>query len=86
VQGELQRYFFGYESLDVTFSDVAPDGEPPQKVSVRVDMSGKPKQIGGLAGLLPDMAAYRFDLDLAEKDGTLRVAGAAWERVDRVGQ
>jgi len=86
IQDELRRYFFAYESLDVSFSDVAAEGEPPRKVSVRVDMSGKAKQIGGLSGMLPDVAAYRFDLDLAPVDGKLLVSGAAWERVDRVGQ
>lgn len=83
---ELKRYFFAYQSLDVSFSEVQPEGEPPSKVSVRVDMSGKAKQIGGLAGMLPELAAYRFDLDLASKDGRLLVSGARWERVDRVGQ
>lgn len=86
VAEELKRYFFAYESLDVLFSEVAPEGEPPRKISVRVDVSGKPKQIGGLAGMVPDLAAYRFDLDLASREGRLLVSGARWERVDRVAQ
>lgn len=85
VVEELKRYFFAYESLDVQLSEVAPEGDPPRRVSVRVDMSGKPKQIGGLAGMVPDLAAYRFDLDLVPKDDALRISGARWERVDRTG-
>jgi hypothetical protein len=83
---ELKRYFLAYESLDVAFSEAAPEGDPPQKVSVRADMSGKLRQIGGLAGMLPDVAAYRFDLDLVTRDGKLLITGARWQRVDRVGQ
>jgi hypothetical protein len=83
---ELKRYFLAYESLDVAFSEATPEGEPPQKLSVRVDMSGKLRPIGGLAGMLPDVAAYRFDLDLVARDGKLLIAAARWQRVDRVGQ
>jgi hypothetical protein len=86
VAFELKRYFLAYGSLDVSFSEAVPEGDPPRKLSVRVDMSGKPRQIGGLAGMLPDLAAYSFELDLVSRDGKLLVAGATWKRVDRVGQ
>lgn len=86
VAEELRGYFFAYESLDVLISEVVPQGDPPAKVSVRVDMSGKPRQVGPLAGLAPSLAAYRFDLDLVSKQDGLLVAGARWERVDKVGQ
>jgi hypothetical protein len=81
VADDLKRYFFAYESLDVAFSELTPHA--PLAISVRVDMSGRPKQIGGLAGLFPEVAAYRFDLDLVERDGKLLVAGGRWEPIDR---
>ena len=37
--------------------------------------------IGGLDGLLPPEAVYRFDLDTAEEDGTWRVRSTRWEQV-----
>jgi hypothetical protein len=79
---ELRRYFFGYEKIDVTFSDVLvePDGNTA-RVRLRVDFSGKPKDIGGLEGLLPALSAYRFALDLKRGDDWL-VGGATWERLD----
>ena len=83
VAQELRQYFFAYESLDVMFSEITPEGEPPARVAVRVDMSGKAKQVGPLAGVAPDLAAYRFDLDLVSRDGRLLVSSAKWERVDR---
>ena len=80
---ELKRYFFAYESLDVVFSVISSEGDPPRTASLRVDMSGRAKKIGGLAGLFPEIAAYRFDLDLVFRDGRLLVAGGRWEPVDR---
>jgi hypothetical protein len=80
---ELRRYFFGYEKIDVTFSDavVEPAGNTA-RVSLRVDFSGKPKDVGGLQGLLPAISAYRFALDLKSSGDGWLVGGATWERLD----
>jgi len=82
---ELKRYFLAYKSLDVSLSEIAPEGDPLRKVTVRVDVSGQARQFGGVAGMLPDVAAYRFELDLVAKDGKLLVSGASWQRLDRAG-
>jgi hypothetical protein len=82
VPEELRRYFFAYESLDVMLSEVVPGGTPPTSVSVRADMSGKPKELGALAALAPSAAAFRFHFGLAEKDGRLVITSARWDRLD----
>jgi len=80
---ELRRYFFGYEKIDLTFSDVVvePAGNTA-RVRLRIDFSGKPKDVGGLQGLLPAISAYRFALDLKSSGEVWLVGGATWERLD----
>jgi hypothetical protein len=77
ARATLQRYFAAYESVVVTVYDVQAEGR--QRVRFRVDFSGRPKQIGGLAGLLPSAAAYAFDLELASEGGRLAIARGSWE-------
>jgi hypothetical protein len=43
-----------------------------------VDFTGKPKEIGGLAGLLPSAAVYEFELELAGEGKSLEVVRASW--------
>jgi hypothetical protein len=80
---ELRRYFFGYEKIDVTFSEIViePAGSTA-RVRLRVDFSGKPKNVGGLEGLLPALSAYRFGLELKRSGDVWLVTGATWERLD----
>ena len=73
----LQRYFAAYESVDLTVYDVQAEGH--ERVRLRVDFSGRPRQVGGLAGLLPSTAIYRFELELATEGGRLVVLRASWE-------
>jgi len=79
---ELRRYFAAYEKVAIEVYDLSvkrADGSAD--VSFRVEFSGKPLQIGGLAGLLPPGAAYRFDLHVVEQPGNWKVQRAAWESV-----
>ena len=80
---ELRRYFFGYEKIDVTLSDVVvePAGDAA-RVQLRIDFSGKPKGVGGLEGLLPAASAYRFGLELKKGGDAWLIAGATWEHID----
>jgi hypothetical protein len=82
VPAELRRYFFMYDSLDVTFSGPLVEGAPPASVKVRVDLSGKPKDVGGLAGLVPDLAAYDLELGLRAEGERLLITRAAYARID----
>jgi hypothetical protein len=76
----LQRYFAAYESVAIEVYGVEAQREgATARVLCFVELSGRARQAFGLEGLLPPSAAYRFDLDVAEEDGTWRVRGATWE-------
>jgi hypothetical protein len=75
----VQRAFGGYEILDVTFSNVQIErSEGAARVRFRADMSGQPRKIGGLDGLLPSSARYDFDVRMVPDGGTWKVAWAQW--------
>lgn len=81
--GELRRYFFAYQKIDVTLSEVVAEKEGGNtRVRLRADLSGKPKNIGGLEGWLPALSAYRFELVLVASGSQFLVARASWERLD----
>jgi hypothetical protein len=81
AEATLRRYFAAYESLDVRMSDVSIErAADAARVRFRADLSGKPRSIGGLEGLLPATSAYRFDLRLSPGEGgRWLVTWAAWE-------
>jgi hypothetical protein len=81
AEATLRRYFAAYESLDVRMSDVSIErAADAARVRFRADLSGKPRSIGGLEGLLPATSAYRFDLRLSPGEGgRWLVTWASWE-------
>ena len=75
----LERSFAAYENLNVTISDVRIErAEGAARARLRADMSGQPRRIGGLDGLVPSSSAYDFDLRLVAEDGAWRIAWAQW--------
>jgi hypothetical protein len=80
--GDLRRYFAAYESvaLEIYAVEVARDGA---RADVRcvVEFAGRACALGGLRGLLPPAAVYRFELGLADEAGVWRVERASWEPV-----
>ena len=81
AEATLRRYFAAHESLDVRISDVSVErAADAARVRFRADLSGKPRSVGGLEGLLPARSAYRFDLRLSPGEGgRWLVTWAAWE-------
>jgi len=77
ARATLQRYFAAYQSVHLTVYDVQAEGR--ERVRCRVDFAGHPRDVGGLAGLLPSSAIYRFDLELATEAARLVVVRASWE-------
>jgi len=78
----IRRYLAGYEKVDLEVYDVTiqrRDGGAD--VSFQAEFSGRALSIGGLGGLLPPEALYRFDLHVVEQGGTWKVQRAAWEEV-----
>lgn len=75
----LQRYFAAYEKLDVRLENVQIErSESTARVRLRAVMSGRPRQIGGLSGLLPSSAKYDFDFRMSRDGKSWKVAWASW--------
>jgi hypothetical protein len=80
----VRRLLAAYERVDVEVYDVSwtPESEDGPRgeghLSFRVDFSGKPKDVGGLAGLLPATAIHEFDVELAGAEPDPTVRRAAW--------
>lgn len=75
----VERYFAAYEILNVSIRDIQVErGEGAARVRLRAEMSGQPRKIGGLEGLVPSSAAYDFDLRLTSEGGSWKVAWAQW--------
>jgi hypothetical protein len=75
----LQRYFGAYESLDVALEDVRVErSETTARVRLRAVMTGRPRAVGGLSGLLPSSAKYDFDFRMSRDGAGWKVAWASW--------
>ncbi|HSS44788.1 MAG TPA: hypothetical protein VLO07_05535 [Thermoanaerobaculia bacterium] len=80
TEATIRRYFAAYESLNVTLRDVAIERAPnAAHASFRAEISGQPRKIGGLEGLLPRSSTYRFDLRLVPEEGKWKIAWASWQ-------
>jgi hypothetical protein len=78
----LRRYFAAYESVGLEVYGVEIDrDETTAEVRCVIEFAGRARQLGGLPGLLPPAAVYRFELGVAEEEGLWRVRQAAWEQV-----
>ena len=77
----LRRYLGAYEKLGVRISELTIErAAGAARARFRADLSGSPRQIGGLEGLLPRASAYRFDLRLVPAEGgRWLVTWASWE-------
>jgi len=79
----VRRYLAAYESLSLTLSDVAVErGPAAAHAKFRVRMSGKPRAVGGLEGLLPRSSRWSFDVRLEDGAGGWKIASAAWSQLD----
>jgi hypothetical protein len=79
----VRRYFAAYEMLDVSLSDVQIErGESAARARFRAKLSGQPRRVGGLEGLVPSSSAYEFDVRLTQEDGRWKVAWASWTRAE----
>ena len=75
----VERYFAAYEVLNVSIGDVRIErGADAARVRFRATMSGQPRRVGGLEGLVPSSAAYDFDVRLAPEGGDWKVTWAQW--------
>jgi len=72
----VRQYLGGYDRVNVDVFDLQ-RGEAG-RVKFRVEFAGKPKEIGGLAALLPSTAVYEFELEFASEGKDLMVRRASW--------
>ena len=82
AEAVLRRYLAAYESLGVRISDVTMEqAAGAARARFRAELSGKPRSVGGLDGILPRSSTYRFDLRLAPESegGRWVVTWASWE-------
>ncbi len=79
AEATVARYFAAYENLDVSIGDVRIErGVGAARVCLTAAMSGQPRRIGGLEGLVPSSSKYDFDLRLVSEGGGWKVAWARW--------
>jgi hypothetical protein len=82
----LRRYLAAYESVSLTLSDVTIErGPQAARATFKVGMSGKPRAISGLEGLLPRTSAWRFELRLELEKGSWKITSASWRRLEESG-
>jgi len=75
----LRRYFAAYESVSLDVYGVETERTAGgAQVRCVVDFSGRGRALGGLQGLMPPEATYRFGLRFADEGGTWRVTSAEW--------
>jgi hypothetical protein len=81
---QTRRYFALYEEVRLEVYGVEAQGK--ESLVFVVDFSGHAKAIGGLSSLLPPEAAYRFDCELLEEGGVLKLSKASWKAVPLPGE
>lgn len=82
----LRRTLAAYESISLTLSDVTIESGPrAARATFRVGMSGKPRAVSGLEGLLPRTSAWRFELRLELEKGSWKITWASWRRLGESG-
>ena len=75
----VRRYLAAYESLSLTLSDLAIERGPSSaQAKFKVRMSGRPRAVAGLEGLLPRSSRWGFDVRLEAGPGGWKIASAAW--------
>lgn len=88
ARATVERYFAAYEILNVSVRDVRIErgGPDAARVRFRAELSGQPRKIGGLEGLVPSSAAYDFDVRMTNEGGAWKVAWAQWNPAGQGGR
>jgi hypothetical protein len=79
----VHRSLAAYEALTLSVSDVAVERGPvAAQARFKVRMSGKPRTVGGLEGLLPRSSRWSFDVRLEAGTGGWKITWASWTRLE----
>ena len=83
LEVRLNQYFAAYEILNVSVSDMTIErGDGAALARFRARMSGQPKAVGGLRGLLPSEAQYDFEVRLVNDGDAWKIGWAGWKQVE----
>lgn len=83
IEATLARLFAAYERVSISLEAVEIErSESAARARFRVGMSGNARKLGGLEGLLPARASFRFDTRLGPEAGKWKIARASWERLE----
>jgi hypothetical protein len=79
----VKRYLAAYESLSLTVSNLTLERKGPVgQATFTLKMSGKPRAVGGLEGLLPHTSRWRFELRMEAEPGGWKITHAAWSQLE----
>jgi hypothetical protein len=79
----VRRTLAAYQSLSLTISGVAVErGPAAAQAKFKVRMSGRPRAVGGLEGLLPHSSNWSFDVRLEAGTGGWKITWASWTRLE----
>lgn len=79
----VRRTLAAYESLSLKLEDVAIErGAAAAQAKFKLHLSGRPRAVGGLDGLLPRASRWSFDVRLEKEPGGWKIASAAWTPLD----
>jgi hypothetical protein len=76
VIATVRRYLALYQDVSVQVFKV--ERLDDSHLRFRVDFKGKPRDVGGLAGLLPSAVVYEFEVELAGSGDALKVRRGTW--------
>jgi hypothetical protein len=79
VVARVKQLVFGYERLKITVSRLhVEDLGATRRARFRAELSGTPKNLPGLEGLLPRSSAWDFEVSLVNEGGRWLIATASW--------
>ncbi|HUP62983.1 MAG TPA: hypothetical protein VNA69_21500 [Thermoanaerobaculia bacterium] len=82
IEQTLRQYFFAYRAIEVSITDLQTRSDEKEGwASFRVNFTGVPKEIGGIAEMVPRAAKYQFQVWLVQEGGEWKIADARWEQV-----
>jgi hypothetical protein len=80
VIAHVRQIVFAYERLNIDISRlVIEDLGTSRRARFRAQLSGTPKNVAGLEGLLPRSSAWDFESSLVYEGGRWRIATASWK-------
>jgi hypothetical protein len=75
----VKRYLWAYERLSVKLEGVAIERkETAARATFKAVVSGVPRSVGGLDGILPRSTTVRFELTLLREEGGWKVTWGSW--------